>query len=137
MVFIKKIFLLTVLVTFLSCNYHSKVAEKSVVNQIDSSLVLESQNWYDSLVSDYINNSENQLIKLSLKNNVKVEWILDQIEKTDSTNYYIFNIGQSVSESDGSNKRFSSNGWIYIDSLSKKVYEYDLPNDSLIVWKKK
>lgn len=137
MIFIKKIFLFAVLVTFLSCNYQSKVAEKNIVNQIDSSIVLQSQNWYDSLVSDYINNSDNELIKLSLKNNVKVEWILDQIEKTDSTNYYIFNIGQSVSEIDGTNTRFSSNGWIYIDSISKKVYEYDLPNDSLIVWKKK
>jgi hypothetical protein len=137
MIFIKNIILVSVLVTFLSCSNNSKVEEKSLVNQIDSSLVLKSQNWYDSLVSDYINNSENELIKLALKNNVKVEWILDQIEKTDSTYYYIFNIGQSVSESDGTNTRFSSNGWIYIDSLSKKVYEYDLPNDSLIVWKKK
>lgn len=137
MIFIKKIFLFAVLVTFLSCNYQSKVAEKNIVNQIDSSIVLQSQNCYDSLVSDYINNSDNELIKLSLKKNVKVEWILDQIEKTDSTNYYIFNIGQSVSEIDGTNTRFSSNGWIYIDSISKKVYEYDLPNDSLIVWKKK
>ena len=120
MIFIKKIFLFAVLVTFLSCNYQSKVAEKNIVNQIDSSIVLQSQNWYDSLVSDYINNSDNELIKLSLKKNVKVEWILDQIEKTDSTNYYIFNIGQSVSEIDGTNTRFSSNGWIYIDSISKK-----------------
>ena len=100
-------------------------------------MVLNSQNRYDSLVYDYINNSENELIKLALKDNVKVEWILDQIEKTDSKNYYIFNIGQSVSDIDGTNTRFSSNGWIYIDSISKIVYEYDLPNESLIVWNKK
>lgn len=121
----------------ISCNNKTQIEKDSIDKQIDSSLVLKSQNWYDSLVSDYINNSENELIKLALKDNVKVEWILDQIEKTDSTNYYIFNIGQSVSEIDGTNKRFSSNGWIYIDSISKIVYEYDLPNDSLIVWNKK
>ena len=129
MILNKNIILVSVLFIFLSCNNKTKLEDKSVDKKIDSSLVLNSQNWYDSLVYDYINNSENELIKL--------EWILDQIEKTDSKNYYIFNIGQSVSDIDGTNTRFSSNGWIYIDSISKIVYEYDLPNDSLIVWNKK
>ncbi|EAZ94625.1 hypothetical protein FBBAL38_12605 [Flavobacteria bacterium BAL38] len=137
MILNKNIILVSVLFIFLSCNNKTKLEDKSVDKKIDSSLVLNSQNWYDSLVYDYINNSENELIKLALKDNVKVEWILDQIEKTDSKNYYIFNIGQSVSDIDGTNTRFSSNGWIYIDSISKIVYEYDLPNDSLIVWNKK
>ena len=137
MILNKNIILVSVLFIFLSCNNKTKLEDKSVDKKIDSSLVLNSQNRYDSLVYDYINNSENELIKLALKDNVKVEWILDQIEKTDSKNYYIFNIGQSVSDIDGTNTRFSSNGWIYIDSISKIVYEYDLPNDSLIVWNKK
>lgn len=136
MILNKNIILVSVLFTFLSCNNKTKVENIDIEKQIDSSLVLKSQNWYDLLVSEYINKSENELIKISLKNNEKIEWVLDRIEKTDSTNYYIFNIGQSVSDNDGSNTRFSSNGWIYVDSISKKIYEYDLPNDSLIVWKK-
>lgn len=136
MILNKNIILVSVLFAFLSCNNKTKIENIDIDKQIDSSLVLKSQNWYDLLVSDYINKSENELIKISLKNNEKIEWILDRIEKTDSTNYYIFNIGQSVSDNDGSNTRFSSNGWIYVDSISKKIYEYDLPNDSLIVWEK-
>lgn len=133
MILNKNIILALVLFTFLSCNNKTKV--ENIDEHIDSSLVTKSKNWYDLLVSDYIIKSENDLIKTSLKNNENIEWILDRIEKTDSTKYYIFNIGQSVSDDDGSNTRFSSNGWIYIDSLSKNIYEYDLPNDSLIIWK--
>jgi hypothetical protein len=29
-----------------------------------------------------------------------------------------------------------TDGWVYIDSLTRKIYEYDLPNDSLIKWEK-
>jgi hypothetical protein len=97
----------------------------------------ENEMWYDKLIADYIKNCDNELIKAQLKSKTRIEWLLDRTEKTDSTNYYIFNIGQDVSEEDGSNLRFTSNGWIYIDSISKKIYEYDLPNDSLIVWKNK
>ncbi len=131
----------------LSCNKSTKgekiIADKqidslSVYNQaLKSDTETKTQNWYDGLIVNYIKNSDNELIKIHYKNNDRLEWLLDRIEKTDSTNYYIFNIGQDVSDEDGTNPRFTSNGWIYIDSLSKKIYEYDLPNDSLVVWKNK
>ena len=146
-----KALLLLISFAFLSCNKTSEAEKQIADKQIDSSSVnkkvlkleteakteSKTQNWYDGLMADYIKKSDNELIKLSLKNNERIEWLLDRTEKTDSTNYYIFNIGQDVSEEDGTNLRFSSAGWIYVDSISKKIYEYDLPNDSLIVWKNK
>ena len=135
----------------MSCNKTTKIETQITEKQIDSLSVnkevlksetetkIESktQNWYDGLIADYIRKSDNKLIKASLKNKEQIGWLLDRTEKTDSTNYYVFNIGQDVSEDDGTEPRFTSDGWIYIDSISKKIFQYDLPNDSLIVWKNK
>lgn len=140
-------FLLVATILLLSCNKTSK-EEKTVDNNQTNSLLVKNStskpetksnatNWYDPLLADYVKNSDNGLIKASLKNNEHIQWLLDRTEKTDSTNYYIFNIGQDVSDENNTNKRFSSDGWVYIDSISKKIYEYDLPNDSIIIWKKK
>jgi protein involved in sex pheromone biosynthesis len=143
------IFLLSIL--FLSCNNTAnkeqiddnqtseKQTELDTTKNVATDLNKASENemWYDKLIADYIKNCDNELIKAQLNSKTRIEWLLDRTEKTDSTNYYIFNIGQDVFEEDGSNLRFTSNGWIYIDSISKKIYEYDLPNDSLIVWKNK
>lgn len=147
----KKIILLLIALVFLSCKKTNEVTKQTADQQTDSlSLNKEvptsvteiktepkTQNWYDALIADYIRKSDNELIKSALKNKEQIQWLLDRTEKTDSTNYYIFNIGQDVAEEDGSEPRFTSDGWIYIDSISKKIYEYDLPNDSLIVWKHK
>ena len=147
----KKTLLLLISFAFLSCNKTTKIETQITEKQIDSLSVnkevlksqtetkIESktQNWYDGLIADYIRKSDNKLIKASLKNKEQIGWLLDRTEKTDSTNYYVFNIGQDVSEEDGTEPRFTSDGWIYIDSISKKIFEYDLPNDSLIVWKNK
>ena len=136
----KKLFLLLISFAFLSCNKTSKVEKQIADKQVDSlsankevlksetetKIESKTQNWYDGLVADYIKKSDNKLIKSSLKNKEQIEWLLDRTEKTDSTNYYIFNIGQDVSEEDGTELRFTTDGWIYIDSISKKIYEYFL-----------
>lgn len=140
-----KITLLLISIVFLSCKKTSDIEKQPVNKQIDTLTVNKiilntvtdsnSKKWYDALIVDYIKKSENELIKSSFKSKEQIEWFLDRTEKTDSTNYYIFNIGQDVSEEDGSEPRFSSSGWIYIDSISKKIYEYDLSNETLILWK--
>ncbi len=142
-----KIYLVLVLISIISCTKTKKdirnnadtTTEAIAINNesVKSETQPDIKNWYDAIIADYIKKSDNQLIKLALKNKEQVEWLLDRTEKTDSTNYYIFNIGQNVMDENNTNPRFTSDGWIYIDSLSKKVYEYDLPNDSLIVWKNK
>nr|WP_294934835.1 hypothetical protein [uncultured Flavobacterium sp.] len=117
------------------------------VNKTASSIVNLHQNkpendeassvhWSAELLAYYIKNSDNELINQALKNNRKIEWLFDRTESIDSTKYLIFNIGLDVYDEGETNKRFSSCGWIYIDSLERKIYEYDLPNDTLIEWKK-
>lgn len=95
-----------------------------------------STDWQDDLIVDYIKNSEKDLIKIHFKNKDKLQWILDSTEKNDSTQFYIYKIGVDVTDEDGSSLRFSSCGWVYLDSVKRKLYEYDLPNEQLIEWKK-
>ncbi|MFC4815608.1 hypothetical protein [Flavobacterium sp. GCM10023249] len=96
-----------------------------------------TMHWYDTLIADYIKHSEKKLIRMALKNNDSIEWLYDQTIDKDGTRYMLFNIGQDVYDEGYTNKRFVSDGWVYIDSIQRKLYEYDLPNDTIIEWKKK
>jgi hypothetical protein len=95
-----------------------------------------SKNWSDSLIKDYIHRTNNKLIRLSLKDQIPEEWLFDQIIKTDTANYFVFQIGHDVGDAGDTNKRFITDDWVYIDSLTKIIYEYDLQNDRLTKWNK-
>lgn len=139
----KKALLLLTSLTLLSCTKTAKneafVADQKIDSLAvkDTAVASATQNWYDGLIADYIQKSDNKLIKSALKNNEHIEWLLDRTEATDSTHYYIFNIGQDVTDENHTNPRFATNGWIYVDSISKKIYEYDIPNDTLVLWENK
>lgn len=95
---------------------------------------LYSKNWYDSLVLYYIKHTDNELIRLASKDTIPEEWLLDRIENTDTARYLVFQIGHGVVDEGDLNKRFITDGWIYIDSLKRKIFEYNLPNEKLIEW---
>lgn len=98
--------------------------------------VKEFNDWKDKLIANYIRNSKNELIKSSFERDEYIQWILDRTEKNDTTQFYIYHIGFDESEEDGSELRFSTCGWVYLDSVKRKLYEYDLPNDTIVEWKK-
>lgn len=135
----KLIYLFTILLLTTGCSLKGnqetkdKFPELQINTESDST---KSTNFYDTLILEYINTTNNELIKMAVKDNLSEEWLLDRIENTDTAKYYIFQIGHDVSDSGNTNPRFVTDGWIYIDSLTRKIYEYDLPNDSLIEWKK-
>lgn len=143
-----KISYVLVFISFLSCmkDETKSLSDdlKTEVNQKDtletkkenSANKILSTDWQDDLIVDYIKNSEKDLIKIHFKNKDKLQWILDSTEKNDSTQFYIYNIGVDVTDENGSSLRFSSCGWVYLDSVKRKLYEYDLPNDQLIEWRK-
>jgi len=86
--------------------------------------------WVDSLVADYINRTENELMQAARKDTIPVEWFRDRTEDTDSAKYFVIQIGHSFEN------RFITDGWLYIDSLTRNIYEYDVPDDKLIKWPK-
>ena len=119
-IFISLIFVLLAL----SCNESNRVDTK-----IDP-VVNKKVTWVDSLVMKYISQTNDTLIKLARRDNIPVEWMLDRTEITDTTKYLVFQIGHSFEH------KFITDKWLYIDSLTRNIYEYDLLNDSLIRWPK-
>lgn len=135
----KKFCLSILVIIIISCNQAVKPEKREVLTPVPDSITVsqqENQSWYDTLVKYYISKSDKDQIKAERKIKDKLDWEVSSIEKNDSANYYVFKIGHHESEADGSEMRFTADAWIYIDSISKKIYEYDLGNDTIIVWKK-
>ena len=85
-----------------------------------------AQSWPDSLVLNYIHNSAT-FAQVADKDSIR--FFFDRRENTDSAKYLVYQIGHSSENS------FSSDQWLYIDSLHKSVYEYDVVDDKLVKWK--
>ncbi len=95
----------------------------------DSAVInIPSIEWLDDSVSQYIKRSQMELIALDKKNNKQISWMIDKQERNERV-YYAIKIGRDFED------RFVSDGWIFIDSASRQVYEYDLAEDSLIEFK--
>lgn len=45
----------------------------------------------------------------------------------------MYRIGHSLADKDG--KRFVTDGWVYIDTVAKQLYEYDVAEDELKLYK--
>ncbi|MGC4041010.1 MAG: hypothetical protein QM710_09575 [Flavobacterium sp.] len=106
-----------------------KVKKKPIVLKQD-------KRWYVDLVEKYVANSQNELVVCERKAGT-IDWYLDNIEASDTAAYYIFKIGHTETDEGNTNPRFTASGWIYIDSLTQRIYEYDLPNEQLVLWKNK
>lgn len=53
---------------------------------------------------------------------------IKETDTRESRKFAVARIGHSFEH------RYVTDQWIFIDSLSKQIYEYDIPNDSLILW---
>lgn len=89
-----------------------------------------SQNYLDEIYLSaeyYLANSKNELIKHAIKSKDQIEY---SIEKRTENNkdYEVLGIGYMFEH------RFTIMQWIYIDRETKQIYEYDLPNEKLIVF---
>jgi len=110
-------------------------------NKVTPPIAITSQSdptepWMAVLLKNYITHSGKELIRLAIKNKAREEWLFDQLIATDTAKYYVFHIGHDMAEKDSTDLRFITDQWVYIDSLTRKLYEYDLPNERLTEWKK-
>lgn len=133
----KKIYLLLLVGLVFSCKQQQKQHnEVGVIAPAKPEISQEeNKNWYDSLVKYYISKSDHENIQAQRKFKDKLDWELDRKEDPDSSSYFMVKIGHHETEEDGSNMRFTADAWICIDSISQNIYEYDLPNDKLVLWK--
>lgn len=89
--------------------------------------------WAVDLLSNYINNSENKLIRAALKGNAEEVFLYDDVQTRDDKGFWVYRIGHSLDDKDG--KRFVTDGWVYIDTVAKQLYEYDVAEDELKLYK--
>lgn len=104
---LKQFFSLIFIVSIAGCTYTSHT---DVHIPVDSTQL----KWTEPIVWDYINMSDNIDVQYAFKNEAIV-LKRDQLLMTDTATYIIYHIGAK-------NSTFQS---VYIDTLSKKVYEYD------------
>jgi hypothetical protein len=95
---------------------------------VDSSLRTRL-NWADGLAAQYIRRSDDPSI-LQAVSDSSIAWLWDRLLHTDTADYIVLQLGHD--EHSGDKRIFATDRWLYVDTLSRKVYEYDIPNDSLI-----
>ncbi len=95
----------------------------------------QTPRWLAEVVMKYIRGTDNELIRSEGADSES--WIIDKVEINDTGKYIFIQIGHSVAEEDGRNKRFVTDQWIGVDSATRTIYEYDVARDTTIVWNKK
>lgn len=89
-----------------------------------------TQSYLDELyliAEYYIANSKNELLKNIIENKGRLEYSVEQQQRNDKE-YTVLGIG-TVTEG-----RITKAQWIFYDAENKILYEYDLPNDELVVF---
>jgi hypothetical protein len=127
-----------VAISFESCSESNNQSVQSVnavvISEGNSSN--KQLDWCNDLIKDYIARSTDGLMALERKDtSVHFEWYLDRIENEYGKKFMIYHLGHEVSDEGNTNVRFVTNGWLYIDSLERKLYVYDFAQDTIVLWK--
>lgn len=89
-----------------------------------------TQSYLDELyliAEYYIANSKNALLKNIIENKDRLEYSVEQ-QQRNNKEYTVLGIG-TVTEG-----RVTKAQWLFYDAENKILYEYDLPNDELVVF---
>ncbi len=129
---------LFVLFFMLSCDNHSTESKSAGIVQRAQDSVAAPQptakDWVDSLILLYVRNSGNEIVQAAIANNFKVQWLFDDDIHTDTAVYRICRVGHDMTDEDGTSLRFVTDQWLYIDTVTRRCYEYDVATDSLVPW---
>ncbi len=93
--------------------------------------------WINEMVMRYIQKSSNEMIRLAQKERAHETFLLDDIAVSDTSVYFVLRVGHDVSERDGSEARFVTDAWLKIDTMTRKLYEVDMNEDTLVLWTEK
>lgn len=104
-------------------NYEENQTPK--VEQIEDSLN-DVAVWADDLIFEYLEHNSERLTKID---DIPISFIKDTLTRQ-GKKYITVKIGHSFEN------RYVTDQWIFINSLTKEIYEYDLQIDSLTTWSK-
>ena len=128
--------ILTIVVTgaFVGCGDSGQTHH---VSEKDSNVtVLASPTISDSLVSHYISTCQSDFVKIGKESFGGLSWMFDRGEQKNGETVKIYQIGHDVSDSGGTNPRFITDVWLYLDTVNRRIYEYEVAEDSLVFWSK-
>jgi hypothetical protein len=108
-------------------------ATQEPINITDSSFfkINDQFPWMGDTIRSYIQLSTNEMVKSYLKDS-SIVFIYDGFENTDIGSYVRVQLGADVNNGEG--MIFSTAQWIYVDTLSREIYEYDIAADSSHLW---
>lgn len=128
----KSIFLLSSVFIF-SCSDTKNVQENQELPKKDSveTPVAKTKklSWRDSVINLYISETQQTLLKAIEQEKNSNLTIITDFEERNGVKYIVSQIGRTLDD------KFTPETWLYIDSLSGNSYTYDIPNDTLILWK--
>ena len=83
--------------------------------------------WANDYILEYL---EANIVRLTEVDSLPITYMKESTIRN-QRKYAVIKIGQNLEH------RFVTNQWIYIDSLTKEIFEHDLQSDSIMLWKKK
>ncbi|SFP01120.1 hypothetical protein SAMN05428949_7165 [Chitinophaga sp. YR627] len=103
------------------------------INITDSSFfkINDQFPWMGDTIRSYIQLSTNEMVKSYLRDS-SIVFMYDGFEHTDIGNCVRVQLGADVNNGEG--MIFSTAQWIYVDTLSRAIYEYDIAADSSHLW---
>jgi hypothetical protein len=152
-ILMKQVFVVFTLFLFTSCNSNNvsshesgtipgptapdtladtTVAQKPI-NDTDSTFFKINNQfpWMGDTIRSYIQLSTNEMVKSFIKDS-SIVFMYDGLENTDTGGYVRVRLGADVYNGEG--VIFSTAEWIYIDTLSREIFEYDIAADSSHLW---
>lgn len=114
---------------------HSKDSNEHIqdsaaaANTVDE-LSQHSPGWADEMIADYLEHTDDAQIDVTKSAGVGIGWMLDRIEHADTATYLIYRLGHDMED------HYATDGWLYIDSSKRKLYEYDVVEDSIRLWRR-
>lgn len=102
----------------------SQVSQSS----IDEAL-FQRLRWIDTLAGIAVKSSDNPLIQYAIRDS-SITWMWDGLTATDTACYIILQVGHHIDEEGA--PRFATAGWLYVDTLTRAVYEYNIPDERFI-----
>ncbi len=135
---LKQLLLFCLIYIITSCGHKERagstiLSTKTVLNKSNNNQInVSAQSWFDSIKILYSKTTSNALVRNTVKDSsITEEWEFDDIVKTDTANYFAYKIGHDISDNDGS--RFVTDVWIYVDTVKRKLYQYQ-PDGKLREW---
>ena len=110
---------------------------KSVLGAMLSKYEPLAAKWYDQLILDWIEHTDHNLFLQNTKaDKTDISWLFQGEVGTDTAYYFIFRVGHTVTDSGVLSPRYISDAWLYLDTLKRKVFEYDVATEKISEWKK-